>query len=495
MSNRNSKHRANGADSFKLLRALSVSLVVSTLVAACGGGAGTEALAPSTLPGNSDYTGPPPATADVQAFMVELWSNTREGGTASCGDCHTPGGPGVGLFARSDDVNTAYAESNPRVNREQPGDSLLVTKLLTPGGHNCWLTSDQACADIMTNWIEAWVGETSGEGGRTIQLNAPPLNEPAQSKDWPPPVPAEFAGVHDLLTEYCSDCHASDGSIMQQSPFFAEADEFVAYDAVQAKINLDQPDDSRLVLRLREEFHNCWDIGCPASAQAMEDAIIDLADPILLSEVDEDLVISKALTLGEGTVASGGNRYENNLIALWEFKEGEGSTIANDTSGVNPAINLIVSGDVEWVGGWGLNIKDGKAQGTTSDSRKLHDLIKATGEYAIEAWVAPGNVTQEESRIVSYSAGTTARNFTLGQTIYSYDFYNRSGSSDANGDPVLTTSDDDEDLQATLQHVVANYDPINGRQIYVNGEFTDDMDPVPGDTLADWDDTFAFVSR
>ncbi len=156
--------------------------------------------------------------------MVELWSNTRAGGTASCGDCHTPGGPGVGLFARSDNVNDAYAESNPRVNRDQPGDSQLVTKLLTPGGHNCWLASDQACADIMTNWIEAWVGDGAGEGGRQIQLNAPPLNEPAQSKAWPDPVPAEFAGVHDLLTEYCSDCHASDGATMQQSPFFAEAD-------------------------------------------------------------------------------------------------------------------------------------------------------------------------------------------------------------------------------------------------------------------------------
>ena len=40
---------------------------------------------------------------------------------------------------------------------------------------------------------------------------------------------------------------------------------------------------------------------------------------------------------------------------------------------------------------------------------------------------------------------------------------------------------------------IATYDPINGRQIYVNGVFTDDPDPVPGGTLTDWDDTFAFV--
>jgi hypothetical protein len=81
----------------------------------------------------------------------------------------------------------------------------------------------------------------------------------------------------------------------------------------------------------------------------------------------------------------------------------------------------------------------------------------------------------------------------LGQTLYSYDFYNRSSATDQNGDPKLTTSDDDEDLQATLQHVVATYDPVNGRRIYVNGEFTGDADPSASSTIADWDDTFAFV--
>ena len=81
----------------------------------------------------------------------------------------------------------------------------------------------------------------------------------------------------------------------------------------------------------------------------------------------------------------------------------------------------------------------------------------------------------------------------LGQTLYSYDFYNRSSTTDADGDPKLTTAAADEDLQATLQHVVATYDPVNGRRIYVNGELTGDVDPAAGGTLADWDDTFAFV--
>ena len=37
------------------------------------------------------------------------------------------------------------------------------------------------------------------------------------------------------------------------------------------------------------------------------------------------------------------------------------------------------------------------------------------------------------------------------------------------------------------------YDPVNGRRLYVNGNFTGDVDPRAGGTLADWDDTFALV--
>ena len=120
---------------------------------------------------------------------------------------------------------------------------------------------------------------------------------------------------------------------------------------------------------------------------------------------------------------------------MYEFKTGQTAAVdhgvcatAYDTSGVEPAMDLTLSGSVQWFGGWGLNFSGGKAQASTATSAKLHDLINATGEYSIEAWVAPGNVVQEDTRIVSYSAGTTARNFDLGQTMYNYDFFNRTAS-------------------------------------------------------------------
>jgi hypothetical protein len=225
----------------------------------------------------------------------------------------------------------------------------------------------------------------------------------------------------------------------------------------------------------------------------MQAAIQSFADGIPLTQVDPSLVVSKALTLYDGTVAAGGNRFDTNVIALWEFKTGMG-TVAFDTSGVEPAVNLNFSGDVTWMGGWGIKVgTGGKAQGSTASSKKLADMIKSTGEYTMEAWVAPANVVQEDAFIVSYSGGTMARNMTLAQREYQYQAFNRSSKTDSNGEAALLTAAADRDAQASLQHVVVTFDPVNGRRIYVNGNYTGDADRAGGGSLADWDDSFALV--
>jgi hypothetical protein len=458
---------------------------LALLLAGCGGGAKTVENPVTSGGPPPSYSGPAPATADVQAFKINVWDNLKA--SNRCGQCHVSGGQAP-QFVRLDDVNLAYSAANPIVNRASPRDSRMVQKVA--GGHNCWLASSDACADILTTWITAWAGATAGGGTQGVVLKAPVIKDPGASKSFPA-APTLFAStVYPLLKEYCSRCHTS-SSASAQSPYFASSDVNEAYAAVKVKINLDQPAQSRLVLRLRNEFHNCWS-DCAADANEMESAIQSFAGQVPPTQVDASLVLSKALGLYDGIVASGGNRYTSNIIGLWEFKTGKGS-VAYDTSGVEPALNLNLSGDVTWMGGWGINVRTGKAQGSTTASKKLHDLVKATGEYSIEAWVAPGNVAQEDARIVSYSGGTATRNFMLGQTLYSYDFYNRSTRTNQNGDPKLTTAAADEDLQATLQHVVATFDPVNGRRIYVNGEYTRDGDPAGGGSLTDWDDTFAFV--
>jgi hypothetical protein len=489
-----------------------LALLSGFMLSACGGGAETvENLAGtgSNDDGNTStkppYTGPAPISEDVQSFRLEFWENAR--GTDRCGSCHTPEGGQTPYFVRWDDVNLAYEEAVPRIDRDAPANSEFVTKVGTPPlGHNCWVDDPGTCATIMTGWIERWTGFVAG-GGRQIQLDAPIDKDPGASKTFPADTTLFEAHLwrNDRVLQYCSDCHSSEAATPQQ-PYFADPNVTVAYESVKSKIDLDTPGNSRLVIRVRDEFHNCWNNDCAGSGAQMLSWVTAFADGIDPQEVNPALITSKALTLADGALASGGNRYENDQIALWEFKTGTG-TVAYDTSGIDPAIDLNFSGDVSWFGGWGITIGNdaalgaGKAQAATTTSRKLYDILSESGEFSIEAWVIPANVTQTMSRIVSYSMGQSSRNFTLQQTMYNYDFLLRTNAVDANGnpattlngDPQLSTPDALEVLQATLQHVVATYDPVNGRRIYVNGSLVTDTDPVPGGTFSSWQDNMAFV--
>ncbi|MFT4939578.1 MAG: hypothetical protein ACI88A_002621 [Paraglaciecola sp.] len=462
-------------------------LATAMFLTGCGGS--TPELVQTPLPPPVDnapvtYSGPPASTADVQQFKLALWDNIVS--TERCGACHVENNQSP-PFARGDDINLAYTEANALVDLTKPEDSLLVSKVA--GGHNCWLSSADACADIMTTWVSNWANTESV--ANEIKLEAPVVKSPAANKNFPTSSDLFASNVHPLLETYCANCHTNSATI-PISPYFASSDIEEAYQASKSRIDLDNPSNSRFVGRLRNEFHNCWS-DCTNNANELIDAIQNMADGITITELDEALVNSNALTLFDGTLASGGGRFESDVIAKWEFKTGSGTT-AFDTSGVEPALDLTLNGDVDWIGGWGIQVLNGKAQGSTADSKKLHDLITATGEFSIEAWIVPANVSQEgPARIISYSGGSSDRNFTLGQTLYNYDFMLRTSNTDGDGQPALSTADADEDLQASLQHVVVNYDPINGRQIFVNGQSTEDVDQVEVGNLNDWNESYAFV--
>ena len=473
----------------------SMLLPAALAIAACSGGAKTvENPPPADTAVTVSYTGPAATTSDTQAFQVNFWQNVSA--SNRCGGCHKEGGQSP-QFARSDDVNLAYSAALTVVNLTQPDQSRVVQKVA--GGHNCWLSSSQACADILTTWIRNWAGGAGGGSATQIALTAPKDQAVGSSKTFPAD-PALFGStIHPLLKQFCARCHSSSAAA-PQSPFFASTDVIEAYAAAKAKINLDTPTLSRFYVRLKDESHNCWitpgntAVDCAGSAAAMLAQIQAFAAGIPVTQVDPSLTLSRALTMYDGTVASGGNRYEGGLIAKYQFKEGTGA-VAFDTSGVEPALNLTVSGDTSWVGGWGLQFgpAGGKAQGSVATSRKLFDQTRSSGEFSIELWAAPANVTQSDAFMASYSGGNTTRNFTLSQRLYQYESMTRSSATDPNGSPSLLTAAADRDAQASLQHVVMTYNAQGGRRIYVNGAFTGDVDAKTGGTLASWDDTFAFL--
>ncbi|MBV9345611.1 MAG: LamG domain-containing protein [Gammaproteobacteria bacterium] len=470
-------------------------------LAACAGGSGpsTSVNQVATPPTSSasDYTGPAPANADVQAFALNLWANIRVANR--CGGCHHEGGQSP-MFARSDDVNLAYQAALPLVNLANPDQSMLVLKV--GGGHNCWVADPSACAATMLQWIKAWIGAGSAST-TSVTLVAPPVQSAGGSKQYPLDPnsgnPSFASTVYPLLTTFCSGCHTSSSATAQQ-PYFASSNINEAYLAAQPKMNLAQPNQSRFYQRLANESHHCWVTpssagapDCPGSAAAMLAAITAFANGIPITQLDPSLVVSDAVTLKQGTIAAGGSRYEANLVAKYMFQTGSGST-AYDTSGVTPAADLALSGNASWVGGWGIAIgMGGKAQASTSTSQKLAAMIQSSGEYSIETWVAPANVTQANAYIVSYSGSNTTRDMTLGQAAMQYQGLARSSATDTNGMPPLLTTTAGGAAQAALQHVVLTYDPVNGQKFYINGMYTGDADPAKGGTFANWDNTFALV--
>ncbi|MGA7537477.1 MAG: LamG domain-containing protein [Steroidobacteraceae bacterium] len=469
-------------------------LLLALMLAGCGpSGPATEVNQPTGTAPTSNYTGPAPKNADVQHFEVSLWNNIRT--QDRCGGCHYAGGQSP-MFARSDDVNLAYEAALPLVNTSQPGQSTLV--LQVGSGHNCWVASPQACADTMLTWIQNWIGGGAGASEK-IQLVPPPEQSVGGTKLFPADS-TEFQTLlwTPILRQFCWQCH-DPNSPTPQAPYFASSDPNQAYLEAQAKINLDDPAASRFVERLADESHHCWPTtpggapDCPGSAARMLAAITAYANTIPVTTVDPTLVISKALLLEQGIIASGGSRYDADTIAKYEFKEGSGS-VAYDTSGVSPESDLTVSGNVTWDQAWGIIFGEGsRAQALTTTSQKIAQLVQTTGEYSIEVWASPANITQTKANIVSYSGSDTARDATLSQDATQYEAETRSSKTDTNGDPPLLTSMSGNFAQAALQHIVLTYDPVNGQKLYVNGQFTGDVDPNGGGSLANWDNTLALV--
>ena len=342
------------------------------------------------------------------------------------------------------------------------------------------------------------------------QLQAPPDQAVGQSLNFPNDQGADFgATVWPITHANCVRCHSTtaDPSV-EQSPYHADPSLLVAYPAAIPKIDFtgcagaggnnsgNTPGscgtNSRLYQRLLTDNHNCWTT-CQNDAQTMLLAIQAFAAMLTPANIDPSLVVSKALSMTQGTIASGASRYDADTIAKYEFQSVTNNTTF-DTSGIDPSADLTISGNVTLAGGWGINVgAGGKAQATTQASQKIYNMIQATGEFSVEAWVAPALVAVDKSYMVSYSGGDTTRNFTLGQTNQDYDFMLRNSNTALTGLPQLQTPNAAMALQASLQHVVLTYDAVNGRQIYVNGVLVPGADPQKGGTISNWDSSFALV--
>lgn len=505
-----------------------IMFLAALSITACGGGASNSANPGASGDGSGSGGGftynpsnPPARSADVTAFQVNLFNFIAS--NTVCAQCHAPGGSGAGAFANPNDVNLAYdaARANGRVNLEDPASSLMVTKFRSAGGHVCWLPTNEDCAQRLETWITNWRDDQSGTGARTISLRAPNSVEPQAAIGFPATPPPSFTaagGVHDLVSTFCVRCHTPmPASEPAQSPFFGQLDAAASYQVITSTaglVNLIDPNGSRLYERLIQQ-HNCWDTDgnpggdCPESASRMLTAINAMVTEIQAGGNQVDLsqkIVSRAVNLfDDGIAASGGDRYEANMIALYEFKERNGRTVA-DNSSVAPSADLILEGeegvDFSRLSSWGVRFMHGNAvppqsvmgHSIAEDTSKIARSIASTGEYSYEMWVIPDDITQMNRTIVSYSASSAFRNFDVSQYGYEYRVtQTTSNSTDTNGEnEFLGTDEGAELLQASLQHVVVTYDAQNGRKVYINGVDSGAMDPETPAGL-NWNDGYAIT--
>ena len=491
---------------------LSISALMILGLTACGqGGGGIGA------PVENRDLPPEPRARDAVAEDVEV-TYFRDTVYASifraqqCRDCHVTGGNGSGSFA-DDNVNTAYSAARTKFNPGDPSadvnNNTLVNKVRA--GHFCWSSNCDTSAQLLAAQLQAWVDalNTGGTVDDVVDNNPAPI--PRDILDDPPsytpvaPVSFDtdmsvgvtrFNALYQIVTDpnqgNCVRCHSSTTTDNPpQRPFFAESGYAnaidIAYQQVVSSgvVNLGQPGASKLVVRPWPGQHNCGG-DCQSLAANIQAAItawsngIQGDNPNAEFNADGNLLPSRALTLNDGQITSGGARYDDYVIAKYEFKEGSdddtsNDNIARDTSGVEPTIDLRLFGNVRWVGGYGLEFgMGGQARSiSVAQSQKLHDLIVARGQYSLEAWVIPDNTSQEgdvnidSTVIMSYSSGTLNRNFTLGQDAYQYKFRNRVVDSSGS---VLDSDMNENLVQTSLQHVVMTYSEAEGRRIYVNGE-------------------------
>jgi hypothetical protein len=190
----------------------------------------------------------------------------------------------------------------------------------------------------------------------------------------------------------------------------------------------------------------------------------------LTSDTSEPTTASASTTIGDdeteadpsSSTGEPQGRVTEGLLVLYRFDEGAGSTL-HDVSMYGVALDLELQGSgFSWTStglhsdGTGIALAQGSAT-------KIRTACQATNELTIEAWITPAYAGQpigtQPSRIVTWSLGSSSRNFSLNQGIWNgagdipeaFSVRLRTSDSTENGGPYMNV---EVSVPTELQHVV-----------------------------------------
>lgn len=173
---------------------------------------------------------------------------------------------------------------------------------------------------------------------------------------------------------------------------------------------------------------------------------------------------------------------------LYTFNEGSGGTVY-DVSGTGQPLNLTIAkpAAVTWNTNGSLKINAETLIASSTAATKVINALKASNAVTIEAWIQPGNTTQNgPARILTLSKDSHNRNFTLGQEEVSYIGRLRTTRTDTNGKPQTATPAGT--LSTSLTQVIYSRDTSGSVTLFING--VKQKQASVGGNFSNWDSSY-----
>lgn len=187
-----------------------------------------------------------------------------------------------------------------------------------------------------------------------------------------------------------------------------------------------------------------------------------------------------ATTDGPTTPSRG--RVTDGLIALYELEE-NGGTLAKDTSGVAPALDLDVPPAVKWIPK-ALDFDVAAHVKSASPATKIVQRCGATNAITVEAWFKYVSLP-DWSRIVAISNSAGVGNVAMTSNPLTVGFDLRTSTL-----PYERTTRDvhDAGTPTALVHLVETHDAAGAKRVYLDGVRV--IDFVQGGDFSTWDPSY-----
>ncbi len=173
-------------------------------------------------------------------------------------------------------------------------------------------------------------------------------------------------------------------------------------------------------------------------------------------------------------------RVESDLIALYDFDEGEGSTVA-DSSGTG--LDLTIAGAGFTWGPGTLSLAGDTLLGSNGTAEALVAACQASQEVTVEAWVTPGDLAAGRQTLFALGLGDDCQGFALTQQANRLTAALSTALTELDGEPYLDTPE--ASIEERLMHVVLTRSADGWRRLYLDGRVVGES-LVAGD-LSSWD--------